>query len=115
MGVTLTLDGGVLLLGEVERRRGLLRQFATCFQDHRNSALIEHSVEELVLYRKSRMRSSSTARPRGRLWGRKSRTGRVPGQQLLQIHLRGKGRLGHLREAAARVEKEDASRHGQTG
>ncbi|HVT18126.1 MAG TPA: transposase, partial [Thermoanaerobaculia bacterium] len=29
-GGTLTSDGGLLLLGEVERRRGILRQFAAC-------------------------------------------------------------------------------------
>jgi hypothetical protein len=50
-GGTLTSDGGVLLLGEVERRRGILRQFAACFQDHRTAALVEHSVEELVRQR----------------------------------------------------------------
>ena len=50
-GGTLSSDGGVLLLGEVERRRGILRQFASCFQDHRNPALIEHRVEELVRQR----------------------------------------------------------------
>ena len=50
-GGTLTSDGGVLLLGEVERRRGILRQFAGCFQDHRTAALVEHSVEELVRQR----------------------------------------------------------------
>ena len=36
---------------------------------------------------------------------------RMPGQKLLEIHLGGKRRLGHLREAAVRVEKEDASGH----
>jgi hypothetical protein len=50
-GGTLTSDGGVLLLGEVERRRGILHQFAACFEDHRNPALVEHSVEELVRQR----------------------------------------------------------------
>lgn len=50
-GGTLTSDGGLLLLGEVERRRGILRQFAACFRDQRNPELIEHSVEELVRQR----------------------------------------------------------------
>jgi len=50
-GGRLSSDGGVLLLGEVERRRGLLRRFAACFQDHRTAALVEHSVEELVSQR----------------------------------------------------------------
>jgi DDE family transposase len=50
-GGTLTSDGGVVLLGEVERRRGILRQFAACFRDGRHPDLIEHSVEELVRQR----------------------------------------------------------------
>ena len=50
-GGTLTSDGGLLLLAQVERRRGLLRQFAACFQDHRNPALIEHRLEELISQR----------------------------------------------------------------
>lgn len=50
-GGTLTSDGGVVLLGEVERRRGILRQFASCFRDGRHPELIEHSVEELVRQR----------------------------------------------------------------
>jgi len=50
-GGTLTSDGGVVLLGEVERRRGLLQQFAACFRDGRHPKLIEHSVEELVRQR----------------------------------------------------------------
>jgi DDE family transposase len=50
-GGTLTSDGGVVLLGEVERRRGVLRQFAACFRDGRHPELIEHSVEELVRQR----------------------------------------------------------------
>lgn len=44
-------DAGALLLREVERRRGILRRFARCFHDFRNSGLIEHSVEELVSQR----------------------------------------------------------------
>jgi len=50
-GGTLTSDGGLLLLSEVERQRGILRQFAACFQDQRNPAYVEHSVEELVRQR----------------------------------------------------------------
>lgn len=50
-GGTLTSDGGLLLLSEVERRRGLLRQFAACFRDQRNPDYIEHRVEELVRQR----------------------------------------------------------------
>jgi hypothetical protein len=50
-GGTLSSDGGVLLLAEVDRKRGLLEQFAACFSDHRNPALVEHSVAELVRQR----------------------------------------------------------------
>src|SRR2546428_10323681 len=47
-GGSITSDGGGLLLREVERRTGILRQFTSCFTDHRDPRLIEHSVLELV-------------------------------------------------------------------
>jgi hypothetical protein len=47
-GGTITSDAGGLLLREVERRTGIIRQFAACFVDHRDPDLIEHRVEELV-------------------------------------------------------------------
>src|SRR2546422_3334045 len=47
-GGSITSDGGGLLLREVERRTGILRQFSACFTDHRNPLFIEHSVLELV-------------------------------------------------------------------
>jgi hypothetical protein len=50
-GGTLSSDGGVLLLAEVDRRLGLLELFAACFKDHRNPDLVEHSIEELVRQR----------------------------------------------------------------
>src|SRR4030088_2141785 len=50
-GGAITSDGGGLLLREVEKRIGLLRQFAACFTDYRNPDLIEHTVEELVAQR----------------------------------------------------------------
>lgn len=50
-GGTLSSDGGVLLLAEVDRQRGLLGQFAACFADHRNAGLVEHSILELVRQR----------------------------------------------------------------
>jgi hypothetical protein len=50
-GGVITSDGGGVLLREVEQRAGIARQFAACFTDHRNPALIEHSVEELVAQR----------------------------------------------------------------
>src|SRR2546428_2078418 len=47
-GGSITSDGGGLLLREVERRTGILRQFASCFTDQRDPRFIEHSVLELV-------------------------------------------------------------------
>ena len=50
-GGAITTEGGGLLLREVEKRIGVVRQFAACFRDYRNPDLIEHSVEELVAQR----------------------------------------------------------------
>src|SRR5580693_9712781 len=50
-GGAITSDGGGLLLREVEKRIGIVRQFAACLTDYRNPDLIEHRVEELVAQR----------------------------------------------------------------
>src|SRR3989440_6894459 len=50
-GGAISSAGGGLLLREVEKRIGILRQFAACFTDYRNPELIEHTVEELVAQR----------------------------------------------------------------
>jgi len=50
-GGAITTEGGGLLLREVEKRMGIVRQFAACFRDYRNPDLIEHTVEELVAQR----------------------------------------------------------------
>jgi len=50
-GGAITSDGGGLLLREVEKRIGILQQFAACFTDYRNADLIEHTVQELVAQR----------------------------------------------------------------
>ena len=50
-GGAITSDGGGLLLREVEKRTGILRQFAACFTDYRKADLIDHTVEELVAQR----------------------------------------------------------------
>src|SRR5712671_7146330 len=50
-GGAITSDGGGLLLREVEKRTGILRQFAACFTDYRNPDLITHPVQELVAQR----------------------------------------------------------------
>ncbi len=50
-GGAITTEGGGLLLREVEKRIGIVRRFAACFQDYRNPELIEHTVDELVAQR----------------------------------------------------------------
>ncbi len=50
-GGDITSDGGVVLLGEVEKRTGILDQFSYCFEDHRDPGRVEHSVPELVSQR----------------------------------------------------------------
>ena len=50
-GGTITSDAGGLLLREVEKRTGIIQQFAACFRDHRQAERIEHGVEELVAQR----------------------------------------------------------------
>lgn len=44
-------DGGLPLLRQVDQRFGLMRRFASCFVDHRDPKLIEHSLEELLRQR----------------------------------------------------------------
>jgi hypothetical protein len=50
-GGAITVTAGGLLLREVEKRIGILRQFPACLTDNRNPDLIEHTVEELVAQR----------------------------------------------------------------
>src|SRR5713101_8610274 len=50
-GGAITTEGGGLLLREVEKRIGIVRQFAACFRDYRNADLITHPVQELVAQR----------------------------------------------------------------
>jgi hypothetical protein len=50
-GGTITSDAGGLLLREVEKRTGIVSQFAGCFTDHREPGRIEHPVKELVAQR----------------------------------------------------------------
>jgi hypothetical protein len=50
-GGAISTDGGALLLREVEAKTGLLRAIAEQFTDHRDPALIEHTVGELVAQR----------------------------------------------------------------
>jgi hypothetical protein len=50
-GGYLSSDGGGLILRELERHSGLLRDFSGCFLDYRDQRYIEHRVEELVSQR----------------------------------------------------------------
>jgi hypothetical protein len=50
-GGDISSDSGALLLRKTEQLTAIIRQFATCFTDHRNPNLIEHSVEELLAQR----------------------------------------------------------------
>jgi Transposase DDE domain group 1 len=50
-GGQITSDAGGVLLREVEQATGILRRFATCFEDHRDPDLIEHTVQDLVKQR----------------------------------------------------------------
>ncbi len=50
-GEAITSDAGGLLLREVEKRTGIIQQFASCFTDYRDPELVEHGVAELVAQR----------------------------------------------------------------
>lgn len=47
-GGALTSDGGSLLLRETDRRINLVQRLAACFDDYRDQARTEHSVETMV-------------------------------------------------------------------
>lgn len=50
-GGQLSSDGGGLLLREVDRRTGMLEEFADCFLDYRSPAMVKHSVGSMVRQR----------------------------------------------------------------
>ena len=50
-GGQITSDGGVMLLGQVDRKRRVIERLATCFEDRREPTRIEHSVEDLLRQR----------------------------------------------------------------
>ena len=47
-GGSLTSDGGSLLLRETDRRINLVQRLAACFEDYRDQARTEHSLETMV-------------------------------------------------------------------
>jgi Transposase DDE domain group 1 len=50
-GGTVSSDAGGLLLREVEAKFHFIEQFATCFTDHRDPALVEHPLVDLLKQR----------------------------------------------------------------
>ncbi len=44
-GGQITSEAGALLLGATDRVIGLTRRLAACFQDHRDPAFVEHTLE----------------------------------------------------------------------
>jgi hypothetical protein len=50
-GGTLSSDGGVLLLRQVDQALGLSRLLAGCFQDRRDARWVDHSVSQLLAQR----------------------------------------------------------------
>jgi hypothetical protein len=50
-GGAISSDGGALLLRKVEELTGIIPQFAACFTDHRDPALIEHPLKHLLAQR----------------------------------------------------------------
>jgi hypothetical protein len=50
-GGTISSDGGVLLLGEVDRRLNFMPRLSSCFRDERSPLLVKHQVHELVAQR----------------------------------------------------------------
>jgi hypothetical protein len=50
-GGTLSSDGGVLLLRQVDARLGLTAALAQCFEDRREQVYVDHSVQQLLAQR----------------------------------------------------------------
>ena len=50
-GGTLTSDGGLVLVAELDKKRQITARFASCFTDHRHQGYVEHSLVDLVAQR----------------------------------------------------------------
>ena len=50
-GGTLTSDGGLVLIAELDKKRQITARFASCFTDHRHQGYVEHSLTDLVAQR----------------------------------------------------------------
>jgi len=51
LGGTLSSNGGVLLLREVDANLGLTQSLAQCFADHRQQVFVDHAVQEMLAQR----------------------------------------------------------------
>src|SRR5919107_3190537 len=47
----LTSDGGVLVLGEIERRLGIAERLARCLEDPRAPERVHHTLAEMIRFR----------------------------------------------------------------
>jgi len=47
-GGTLSSDGGVLLLRQIDRALGVSRSLAGCFDDQRDARFVDHELEPLI-------------------------------------------------------------------
>lgn len=50
-GGTLTSDGGLVLIAELDKKRQITTRFASCFTDYRHQGYVNHSVTDLVAQR----------------------------------------------------------------
>lgn len=50
-GGTLSSDGGVLFLRQIDRGLGVSRSLAACFQDFRDARFVDHGLEQLIAQR----------------------------------------------------------------
>ena len=46
-----SVDGGLLLLKEVEKQIGLIKGIASCIKDNRHQGYVQHSIETLLSQR----------------------------------------------------------------
>jgi hypothetical protein len=68
-GGSMTSDGGVMLLGEVDRKLGLIEAASRCIADPRSPLLIKHAVRDMLRQRVYGLAGGSE-RPRGAASGR---------------------------------------------
>lgn len=50
-GGNITSDAGCLLLGDINRGKRVIKQFASCFTDFRTHKRIDHKLKELLAQR----------------------------------------------------------------